>query len=125
MHSRTAPRSSVSSFRPRSSLLRLAAVLFCGVVAACKPSTPTESARDIVLVNAEPRCEKLGSVDGVGGNAEHAKADALEQASERGATHVRLEPAHPDLEDGMTIVVTCTMFKCLPPSEALPPDGYR
>jgi len=106
-------------------LLRLAAVLFCGVVAACKPATPTESARDIVLVNAEPRCEKLGSVEGVGGNAEHAKADALEQAVERGATHARLEPAHPDLEDGMTIVVTGTIFACPPPGEVLPPDGYR
>jgi hypothetical protein len=105
-------------------LLRLAAVLFCGVVAACKPATPTESARDIVLVNAEPRCEKLGSVEGAGGNEKHAKADALDQAADRGATHVRLDTAHPDLEDGMTIVVTAKLFVCSPPGEQFPPDGY-
>ena len=106
-------------------MLRLAAVLVCGVVAACKPATPTESARDIVLVHAKPRCEKLGVVEGVGGNAEHAKVDALEQAAERGATHAWLEPAHPDLEDGMTIVVTGTIFACPSPDQEFPPDGYR
>ena len=76
-------------------------------------------------MNAEPRCEKLGVVEGVGGNAEHARKDALDQAAERGATHVVLEPAHPDLEDGMTIVVTGTIFECPPPDEVFPPDGYR
>ena len=94
-------------------------------MAACKPATPTNSARDIVLVNSEPRCEKLGAVEGVGGNAESAKADALDRAAERGATHARLEPAHPDLEDGMTTVVTGTIFGCPSPDEVLPPDGYR
>ena len=106
-------------------MLRLAAVLFCGVAAACKPATPTESARDIVVVNAEPRCKKLGVVEGVGGNADSARVDALERAAERGATHASLEPAHPDLEDGMTIVVTGTVFACPSPNEAFPPDGYR
>jgi len=106
-------------------VLRLAAVLFCGVVVACKPAAATKSARDIVVVNAEPRCKKLGAVEGVGGNAVSARADALEQAAERGATHARLEPAHPELEDGMTIVVTGTVFRCPPANEAFPPDGYR
>jgi hypothetical protein len=77
-----------------------------------------------VLVNAEPRCEKLGVVEGIGGNDERAKADALDQAAERGATHVRLEPAHPDLEDGMTILVTGTLFRCPPSDEVFPPAGY-
>jgi hypothetical protein len=79
----------------------------------------------VVVVNAKPRCEKLGVVEGAGGNAQHARADALEQASERGATHVQLESAHPDLEDGMTIIVTATMFACPPPDEVYPPTGYR
>ena len=76
-------------------------------------------------MNAEPRCKKLGVVEGVGGNAEHARKDALVQAAERGATHALLEPAHPDLEDGMTIVVTGIIFACPSPDDVLPPDGYR
>jgi len=76
-------------------------------------------------VRGEPRCPKLGIVEGIGGNEEHARADALDQAAAQGATHVRLEPAHPDLEDGMTIVVTCAMFKCPPPGQVFPPAGYQ
>ncbi len=89
------------------------------------PVTPTQSARDVVaLVNAEPRCEKLGVVEGVGGNAERAKADALDRAVERGATHARLERAHPDLEDGMAIVVTGAIFRCPSSDEVFSPAGY-
>jgi hypothetical protein len=79
----------------------------------------------VVVVNSKPRCEKLGVVEGAGGNAQHARADALDQAAERGATHAVLEPAHPDLEDGMTIIVTATVFACPPPDEVFPPTGYR
>ena len=78
-----------------------------------------------MVVNSKPRCEKLGVVEGAGGNAQHARADALDQAAERGATHAVLEPAHPDLEDGMTIIVTVTVFACPPPDEVFPPTGYR
>jgi hypothetical protein len=78
----------------------------------------------VVVVGSKPRCEKLGAVEGVGGNAQHARADALGQASKRGATHVMLEPAHPDLEDGMTITLTATMFSCPPSDEVFPPVGY-
>jgi len=77
-----------------------------------------------VVVSAKPRCEKLGVVEGVGGNDRAARADALDQAAERGATHVVLEPAHPDLEDGLTIVATATMFACPSPDEQFPPAGY-
>ena len=78
------------------------------------------------MVNATPRCEKIGVVEGVGGQrSARSQGDALEQAAERGATHIVLEPAHPDLEDGMTIVVTGTIFACPPPGEQFPPDGYR
>ena len=93
-------------------------------VAGCKPPPSTRSALDLVVVRGEPRCSKLGVVEGVGGNEERAKANALDQAAGQGATHVRLEPAHPDLEDGMTMVVTCTMFKCPPKGEVVPPAGY-
>ena len=77
-----------------------------------------------MLVNADPRCQKLGVVEGTGGNAERATADALALAAERGATHVRLESAHPDLEDGTTVVVTGTTFECPSPEVMLPPAGY-
>jgi len=43
---------------------------------------------------------------------------------ERGATHARLEPAHPDLEEGVTIVVTGVLFRCQPSDEVFPPAGY-
>jgi len=99
-------------------------VFVCSAATACKP-TSTETAADVRIVNTTPRCEKIGVVEGVGGNAQHARTDALEQAAERGATHIVLESAHPDLEDGMTIVVTGKIFECLPPDKALPPDGYR
>jgi len=105
-------------------LYRLAALVACCLLAACRPATSPQSAADVVVVSSKPRCEKLGVVEGVGGNAQHARADALDQASERGATHVMLEPAHPDLEDGMTIIVTTTMFVCPPLDEVFPPAGY-
>lgn len=76
-------------------------------------------------MRAEPRCEELGAVEGVGGNATAARKSALERAAERGATHARLEPAHPDLEDGMTMVVTGKLYRCLTPEEEFPPDGYE
>jgi hypothetical protein len=97
--------------------------VLCSALAACKPAS-TQTAADVRVVGAKPRCEELGVIEGVGGNAEHARKDALEQAAERGATHAVLEPAHPDLEDGMTIVVTGTIFACPPPGEQFPPDGY-
>ncbi len=99
-------------------------MLGCCLLEACTATPSAQSARDLVLVSGAPRCPKLGTVEGAGGSAKFAKADALDQASARGATHVRLEPAHPDLEDGMTMVVTCTMFKCPPPGQDFPPDGY-
>jgi hypothetical protein len=95
----------------------------CCAWAACKP-TITETAADVEIVNTKPRCEKIGSVEGAGGNAQHAREDALDQASERGATHVVLDPAHPDLQNGMTTIVTATMFVCPPPDEVFPPAGY-
>jgi len=106
--------------RPASALL----VLLCSALAACRPAS-TQTADDVRVVRAKPRCEELGVVEGVGGNAEHARKDALGQAAERGATHAVLEPAHPDLEDGLTTIVTATLFACPPPDEVYPPTGYR
>ncbi|MGB5268430.1 MAG: hypothetical protein WBN30_17690 [Polyangiales bacterium] len=99
-------------------------VLACCAVAACKPSS-TETAADVRIVNTKPRCEKLGVVEGAGGDAAHARKDALEQAAERGATHILLESAHLDLEDEMTTVVTGRIFGCPPTDEVYPPTGYR
>jgi len=121
-------RLSVCSSRRRSSLHWLARVApvaaLLAVAGGCQPAPSPTSAADLVFVRGEPRCPKLGVVEGVGGNDEHARQDALAQAALQGATHVRLEPAHPDVEDGMTIVVTCTMFKCAQPGEVFPPNGY-
>ena len=99
-------------------------MLVCCAVAACKP-TSTETAADVQIVNTKPRCAKLGVVEGAGGDATHARKDALEQAAERGATHILLESAHPDLEDGMTMIVTGRIYGCPPPDEVYPPTGYR
>ncbi|MGB5375203.1 MAG: hypothetical protein WBN15_15575 [Polyangiales bacterium] len=106
---------------------RLAAAWFvfvCFSAPACKPSS-TETAADVRIVNTKPRCKKLGVVEGAGGDAAHARKDALEQAAERGATHILLESAHLDLEDEMTTVVTGRIFGCPPPDEVYPPTGYR
>lgn len=96
----------------------------CCAIAACKPAS-TETAADVRVVRAEPRCAEIGVVEGVGGNEKAAWADALEQAAERGATHARLDRPHPDLEDGMTMVVTGKIYRCPTPEEEFPPDGYR
>lgn len=63
-------------------------------------------------------------LEGVGGSERHARQNALELASERGATHVRLDQAHPDLEDGLTFVAAATMFVCPSEGQQFPPDGY-
>jgi hypothetical protein len=105
-------------------LYRLAALVACCLFAACKPATSPQSARDVVVVSSKPRCAKLGVVEGAGGNAQHARADAIEQAAERGATHVQLQRAHLDLQSGMTTIVTATLFRCPPSDEVFPPAGY-
>jgi len=107
-----------------SHLLVTLLVFCCPALAACKP-TSSQTAADVRVVNAEPRCEKIGVVEGVGGNAQHARNDALEQAAERGATHILLDSPHPDLEDGMTMVVTGKIFSCPSPDDVYPPAGYR
>ena len=91
---------------------------------ACKPSTPSRPARDVRVVLTEPRCRKIGVLEGVVGSERHARQNALELASERGATHVRLDQAHPDLEDGLTFVVATTMIVCPSSEQQFPPDGY-
>ncbi|UCH30083.1 MAG: hypothetical protein JSV06_03390 [Myxococcales bacterium] len=75
-------------------------------------------------MSQEPRCEKIGVVEGVGGSEKRARENALEQAADRGATHVRLDRAHPDLEDGLTFVVTAKMWTCPTADEQFPPAGY-
>ncbi|MBW2509417.1 MAG: hypothetical protein JRE81_12350 [Deltaproteobacteria bacterium] len=91
---------------------------------ACEPMS-TMTAADVVVVGAKPRCEKIGVVEGAGGDAQHARADAIEQAAERGATHILLGTPYPDLQNGMVTIVDGTLFECPPPDEVFPPDGYR
>jgi hypothetical protein len=100
-------------------------MLACLFLAGCKPTPSPQSVKDVRVIAADPKyCKKLGYVDGVGGSDRSARRDALELAVARGATHVRLDSAHPDLEDGMTMVVTAKLFRCPPPGEQFPPDGY-
>lgn len=103
----------------------LAVFAACCWLAACKPTPGPQSVHRVKVVSEKPRCEKLGVVEGVAGNDRAARIDALDQAVERGATHAVLEPAHPDLEDGMTMIVTATIFACPSPDEEFPPDGYQ
>lgn len=95
---------------------------------ACKGQPSTRSSldvRDVKVVPGPPKyCEKIGFVEGVAGNDKAAREKALEQAAARGATHARLDAAHPDLEDGVTIVVSATLYYCPSPDERFPPDGY-
>jgi hypothetical protein len=104
-----------------SPLLRLLAGL---ALLACEPKT-TKTAADVVVVGTKPRCQKIGVVEGAGANAQHARADAMEQAAERGATHIVLGTPYPDLQNGMVTIVDGTLFECPPPEEVFPPDGYR
>ncbi len=67
--------------------------------------------------------EDAGKIQSIGARYSCGEL-SLEQAAERGATHIMLEPAHPDLEDGMTTIVTGTMYACPPPDEVFPPAGY-
>lgn len=79
----------------------------------------------MIVVSASPKyCKNLGVVEGAGDNAARAREDALTQAAERGATHVRLDRSHLDLEEGMTTVVTGTVYACPSADEVFPPTGY-
>ncbi len=102
----------------------LGAFLVCSLLAACT-SAGTETTSSIKVVGKQPRCEELESLEGVAGNDRAARANALERAAERGATHIMLEPAHPDLEDGMSMIVTARIYRCPPPDEVYPPVGYE
>lgn len=118
-------RPSVCSFRPPySPSVQVLLVAGC-LLAACDTKLEARSPNDVRLIRGEPRCLEIGSVEGFGSDARHARRDAISQAALRGATHVRLDEAHPDLEDGMTISVTATMFRCRFPEQEFPPDGYR
>jgi hypothetical protein len=83
------------------------------------------TAAEVVVVNAKPRCKKIGAVQGAGADARHATKDAIEQAAERGATHIWLDTPYWDLQNGMTMIVDGRIFECPPPEEVFPPDGYR
>lgn len=101
----------------------LLCVLTCCALVACKPVS-TETAADVVVVNATPRCEKIGVIQGDGGDAQHTKADAVDRAAERGATHILLDVPYWDLDTGITMVADGTLFKCAPPGSEFPPAGY-
>jgi hypothetical protein len=83
-----------------------------------------EPVSDVVLLNRAPRCKEIGVVDGEGGGAESAIAEAKRRASETSATHMVLENPELDLDDDLTTVVRGTLFECPPPGSEFPPTGY-
>lgn len=109
----------------------------------CKADQLTAAGTEIILLSDEPAgCENLGVVIGRGGglagayskpgvNIESAENDAMNQAAERGATHLLLHPEEveqgdghaPDYQDtqpamahgsgtGSTVNVAGTAYKC-------------
>ena len=83
-----------------------------------------EPVSNVVLINRAPRCKEIGVVDGEGGGAESAIAEAKKRASETSATHMVLEDPELDLDDDLTTVVRGTLFECPPPGSEFPPTGY-
>lgn len=101
----------------------LLCVLACFGLVACKPVS-TETPADVRVVTAKPRCERIGVVEGAGGDIQHARADSIDRAAGHGATHILLDTPYWDLDNGMTMIVDGTLFKCAPPGSDFPPAGY-
>lgn len=105
------------------SLAVLIAWLVVGVSCAHQPSV--EPGKTVIVADAVPYyCEKLGVIQGVGGSAAYAMANAKERAIERGATHVVLGQPHLDIDQGLVTVVEATLFDCPPRGSYFPPTGY-
>jgi hypothetical protein len=127
-------RRSASSFKPRCKAravpaalsIRIFAILICVLgLAACKHVGATVLGGTVLVVDAPPAyCKKLGVVQGFGGGARYAVADARTRALERGATHMVLGTPDLDVETGITTVVDATLFDCPPPGSVFPPIGY-
>lgn len=69
-------------------------------------------------------CKKLDVIQGVGGSAGWAIANAKERALEGGATHVVLGRPEPEIELGIVTVVEAKLYECPPPGSYFPPTGY-
>ena len=96
--------------------------ILCFCLSACAHAV--EPVSDVVLIKRAPRCKEIGVVDGEGGGAEAAIAEAKRRASETSATHMVLENPELDLDDDLTTVVRGTLFECPPPGSEFPPTGY-
>ena len=99
----------------------LLGTLYFGLSACAHAAEPVS---DVVLIKRAPRCKEIGVVDGEGGGAESAIAEAKRRASETSATHMVLENPELDLDDDLTTVVRGTLFECPPPGSEFPPTGY-
>jgi hypothetical protein len=81
--------------------------------------------RTVIVADAVPYfCKKLGVIEGVGGSAGYAIANAEERAFERGATHVVLGHPELDIDQGLVTVVEAKLYDCPPPGSYFPPTGY-
>lgn len=102
----------------------VALAALCCLLSACTHFQSTEVATEVVVVTGEPRCRKIGVIEGVGGGPESAIAEAKRRASEKGATHMVLGKPAVDIDEGLTTVVAGTLFECLPPELEFPATGY-
>jgi len=75
-------------------------------------------------VSRAPRCKEIGVIQGEGGGADSAIAEAKKRAAEKGATHVLLGEPELDIDNGLTTLVEATLFDCPPPGSEFPPVGY-
>lgn len=69
-------------------------------------------------------CDKLGSVEGIGADAERALEEARNQAANEGGTHIVAGRPHVDVEHGMFTALPATVFKCAPDWTQPPANGY-
>jgi hypothetical protein len=92
---------------------------------SCAHQEGVELERTVIVADAVPYfCKKLGVIQGVGGSAKYAIANAEQRALERGATHVVLGQPDLDLDQGLVTVVEASLFECPPPGSYFPPTGY-
>jgi len=102
------------------------AVLTCFSVSfSCVHQGTIPPGKTVIVADAVPYfCKKLGVIEGVGGSARYAIANAEERALDRGATHVVLGRPELDVEQGLVTVVEAKLYDCPPSGSYFPPTGY-
>lgn len=104
----------------------VAVLAWFSVSFSCAHEGTVPPGKTVIVADAVPYfCKKLDVIEGFGGSAGYAIADAQERALERGATHMVLGRPELDVEQGLVTVVEATLYDCPPPGSYFPPTGYR